>query len=162
MPILSRGSIMQISDILNNKLGSAPREVVTGIESDTVNSALKLMTEHNIGAIVIVREQEVVGVYSERDVVKNCQAQGIGFRDNTLGDMMSSNVIKVQPQQSVDEALALMRDHKIRHLPVVDEDNHMVGFLSLRDLIMAKLDYADKKAEFLKDQIHVLNSPLPM
>ncbi len=153
---------MQISEILNNKLGSAPSEVVTCIESDTVNNALKLMTDHNIGAIVITREEEVVGVYSERDVVKNCQTQGAAFGDNSLGDMMSSNVKTVQPQQSIDEALATMRDHKIRHLPVVDDDNHMVGFLSLRDLMMAKLDYADKKAEFLKDQIHVLNSPLPM
>jgi CBS domain-containing protein len=83
------------------------------------------------------------------------------FRVCTLGEMMSSDVIKIRSDQSIDEALHLMRHNRIRHLPVIDNET-MVGFLSLRDLMNAKLDYANKKAEFLKDQLLNIDKPLPM
>ena len=152
---------MQISELLNNKHGPAPNEVISCGESEFVSAALGLMTDNNIGAVVVTRNGDVVGVYSERDVVKNCQKLGMDFRVCTLGEMMSSNVIKIRPDQSVDEALQLMRDNRIRHLPVLDNET-MVGFLSLRDLMNAKLDYANKKAEVLKDQMLNIDKPLPM
>ncbi len=152
---------MQIIEVLNTKHGSAPDKVVSCAPSDRVSDALKQLIDHNIGALPIVSAEQVVGVYSERDVVKSCQQQGADFRSRKLQDMMSSQVIVVRPDQSVDDALVLMRDNSIRHLPVVD-DNKMVGFLSVRDLMHAKLDYANKKAEFLKDQVHIMDKPLPM
>jgi CBS domain-containing protein len=75
--------------------------------------------------------------------------------------MMSADVIKVESGQSVDDALVLMRDNRIRHLPVID-DATMVGFLSMRDLMVAKLEQARETVEFLKDQVHSIDKPLPM
>ena len=152
---------MQIIEILNTKQGSAPDKVISCEQSDQVRDALKLMIDNNIGALPVVSEEKVVGVYSERDVVRSCQQQGVDFLGYNLSDMMSANVITVRPDQSVDDALVLMRDNNIRHLPVID-NNKMVGFLSLRDLMNAKLDYANKTAEFLKDQVHIMDKPLPM
>ena len=152
---------MQIIEVLNSKRGSAPNKVVSCTQSDLVSDALKLFIDNNIGAVPIISGEQVVGVYSERDVVKNCQQQGVNFLSRSLQDMMSSNVIAVRTDQSLDEALMLMRDNSIRHLPVVDE-NKMVGFLSVRDLMHAKLDYANKKAEFLKGQVNLMDKPLPM
>ncbi len=152
---------MQISELLGAKQSSAPKEVVSCEESNKVIEAIRLMSEHNIGAVVITRGEEIVGVYSERDVVNNCNERDADFRDQALSELMSSNVIDVRPDQTIDDALLLMRDNSIRHLPVVD-NKKMVGFLSLRDLMIAKLDHADRKAEFLTDQMHVMNKPLPM
>ncbi len=152
---------MQIIEVLNSKQGSAPNKVISCAPSERVSNALKLLIDNNIGAVPIVSGEQVVGVYSERDVVKNCQQHGADFLGRSLQDMMSSNVIAVRPEQSLDEALMLMRDNSIRHLPVVD-DNKMVGFLSVRDLMHAKLDYANKKAEFLKGQVNIMDKPLPM
>ncbi len=152
---------MQIIEVLNSKRGSAPNKVISCTQSDLVSDALKLFIDNNIGAVPIISGEQVVGVYSERDVVKNCQQQGVNFLSRSLQDMMSSNVIAVRTDQSLDEALMLMRDNSIRHLPVVDE-NKMVGFLSVRDLMHAKLDYANKKAEFLKGQVNLMDKPLPM
>lgn len=152
---------MQIIEVLNSKQESAPDKVVVCEQSEPVSTALKLMSDNNIGALPVVSGEKVVGVYSERDVINSCQQQSMDFRDSNLRDMMSANVITVHPEQSVDDALVLMRDNNIRHLPVIDDDK-MVGFLSLRDLMNAKLDYAIKTAEFLKDQVHIIDKPLPM
>lgn len=152
---------MQIIEVLNSKQESAPSKVISCQQSDMVSDALKLLIDNNIGALPIVSGEQVVGVYSERDVVKSCQQHGADFLDRNLQDMMSSNVIAVRPDQSIDDALVLMRDNSIRHLPVVD-DNKMVGFLSVRDLMHAKLDYANKTAEFLKEQVNIMDKPLPM
>ena len=152
---------MQIIEVLNSKRGSAPNKVVSCTQSDLVSDALKLLIDHNIGALPVVCGEQVVGVYSERDVVKSCYQQGGDFLSRSLQDMMSNDVVTVRPEQSLDDALVLMRDNSIRHLPVVDE-NKMVGFLSVRDLMHAKLDYANKKAEFLKGQVNIMDKPLPM
>jgi CBS domain-containing protein len=153
---------MQISEVLSSKIGPSPDEIISCDVGDKVSDALRLMTNHNIGAVVVSENGHIAGVYSERDVIRNCQDENTNFRDSSLGDLMSSDVIKIRPEQTIEEALCLMRDHRIRHLPVVNNDDHMVGFLSLRDLMNAQLEYANKKAEFLKDQIHISNKPLPM
>ena len=152
---------MQLSELLVSKKCAAPDQVVTCSESDPARRAIDLMADNHIGAIVVTRDDKVVGVYSERDVVRNCRDNESGFADRRIGQLMSTNVVTVGPDQNIDSALQLMREHNIRHLPVID-GSEMVGLVSLRDLMVAKLEYEHQKTEFLKGQVNAANRPLPM
>ena len=152
---------MQLSELLVSKKCTAPDQVVTCSESDPASRAISLMADNQIGAIVVTRNESVVGVYSERDVVRNCRDNESGFSNRKIGQVMSTNVVTVGPDQDVDNALQLMRKHNIRHLPVIDGDV-LVGLVSLRDLMVAKLEYEYLKSEFLKGQVNAANRPLPM
>ena len=152
---------MSISEVLSTKPHEAPDQTITCEPSESLGMAIEKMAEHNIGAVVVSDGGKVVGVFSERDVVKGLLAHGKEFLDMRVDQAMVTQVIVVTPQHSVDSALSLMKDHKIRHLPVVDGEE-LIGFVSIRDLMLYKLDYVSNTVEFLRDQVHIVNRPLPM
>jgi CBS domain-containing protein len=152
---------MSVSEVLSSKPQDTPEQTITCEASVSLGAAIARMAEHNIGAVVVSDGGEVVGVFSERDVVKGLHAHGKKFLDMRLDQAMVTKVIVVTPDHSVDGALSLMKDNNIRHLPVVD-GNELVGFVSIRDLMLYKLDYASSTVEFLRDQVHIVNRPLPM
>lgn len=100
----------------------------------TVLEFLQAMAEHNVGALPVVDDGELVGIVSERDYARKIVLQGRSSVGTPLSTIMSSPVITTEPQQSIQACMSLMTDRHLRHLPVVDE-GRLVGLLSIGDLV---------------------------
>jgi len=99
----------------------------------SVKEAVKLMRDKNIGSILVIEEAKLVGIFTERDLVK-LLAEG-GDLDKPLAEVMTKNPITVSPEDPLVIAAAKMVEHNIRHLPVVDSKGTAVGMLSIRDIV---------------------------
>jgi CBS domain-containing protein len=119
-----------VYDILHNKGGEI---WTTGLEG-SVYDAIRLMGERNIGALVAVDNDEVVGVLSERDYSRKVVLQGRTSRDTKVGEIISRPAITVQTKDGIEKCMQLMTKNRIRHLPVVD-DGGLVGLISMGDLV---------------------------
>ena len=119
-----------VRDILQSKGG----QVWTTSPKDTVYEAIGLMGEKNIGALVVVEGDKVVGVLSERDYSRKVVLQGRTSRDTLVGEILSQPVITIRRKESIEKCMQLMTEHRIRHLPVVDE-NRLIGLISMGDLV---------------------------
>ena len=102
----------------------------------TVFSALKLMAEKNIGALVVLDGEILAGIFSERDYARKVILKGKASKETFVREIMTSEVTTVRPSQSVDECMALMTDKRIRHLPVF-EGEKLVGLISIGDVVKA-------------------------
>ncbi len=121
---------MLISDILRDK----GQYVETISPDSTVYDAIVLMSDKNIGALVVFENDKVAGIISERDYVKKVVLKGRTSHDTKVKDIMSTKVQFVTPEQTVEECMALMTDRKFRHFPVLN-DQHLVGIVSIGDLV---------------------------
>jgi len=101
---------------------------------EPVYNALQLMAEKNIGALVVVKDGEVIGVISERDYARKIILRGKSSRETLVREIMTSPAICVTSDKTVEQCLSLMTDKHIRHLPVVD-DGKLVGMVSVGDLV---------------------------
>ena len=99
----------------------------------SVREAVKLMKDKNIGSILVVEEARLVGIFTERDLVR-LVAEGADL-DKPLSEVMTKNPITVSPEEPLVVAVAKMVEHNIRHLPVVDSKGTVIGMLSIRDVI---------------------------
>ncbi len=99
-----------------------------------VFDALKLLSDYSVGAILVMDGEQLVGVFSERDYTRKVALQGKNSRETPVADIMTRNVIAVAPQTRTRACMALMSQHKIRHLPVVD-NGKVVGMISIRDIM---------------------------
>ena len=140
---------MLVSQILRNKGDS----VFTIGPNETIGSASSLLHSRKIGALVVQDENDrVVGIISERDVVRVIAEKGAAALTQPVSLSMSSEVIFAQPTEAVDELLARMTDRRIRHLPVC-RDQRLVGIVSIGDLVKVKIAEAEHEAETLKNYI---------
>ncbi len=119
-----------VYDILHNKVG----EIWTTHPEDSVYDAIRSMGEKNIGALVAVEGDEVVGVLSERDYSRKVVLQGRTSRDTKVGEIISRPAITVRSRDGIEKCMQLMTGNRIRHLPVVD-DGRLVGLISIGDLV---------------------------
>ena len=101
---------------------------------ETVFDALKLLADYGAGALLVMDGAQLVGVFSERDYTRKIALQGLSSKDTHGADIMSRNVIAVSPQTRTRDCMALMREKRIRHLPVVDNST-VLGMISIRDLM---------------------------
>ncbi len=120
-----------VKNILNTK----GREVWTVQASALVREALLLMAEKNIGAVLVMDGEQIMGIYSERDYARHVSQRDDLLLDQPVADFMTHSVYYVHPQQSVEECMALMTTRHIRHLPVLEEENRLVGLISIGDVI---------------------------
>jgi CBS domain-containing protein len=102
--------------------------------SDTVFDALKLLAEHEVGALMVMDQGKLVGVFSERDYTRKIALQGRSSKETKVSEIMTKQVFVVTPETRTRACMALMSDKKIRHLPVVDGDT-VVGMISIRDIM---------------------------
>lgn len=102
--------------------------------------ALKLMSEKNAGAVMVIDSGKVVGILSERDCARRLDLQGRSAKETPVKDIMTTKVIYVEGGQSVDECVAIMIDKNIRHLPVYDEGK-LIGLISVRDALKELVDF---------------------
>lgn len=122
--------------------------VYTVSPDTTVFGALEVMAERDVGALVVVEEGHVAGVFSERDYARKVILLGRGSRDLPVRDVMTREVVTVTPEQTVADCMRLMTDNRIRHLPVL-EDGRLVGLVSIGDVVKAVMS----EQEFLIEQL---------
>ena len=118
-----------INDIIKD------RRVFSTAAESTVLEAARFMMEHSIGALPVVRDGELVGIISERDVMNRVVAAGRLPGQTKVAEVMTSNPRSVSPEESVEECLFLMKEFGFRHLPVCN-DKQLKGLISLRDLLL--------------------------
>jgi CBS domain-containing protein len=120
----------QVRELLERKGG----RVLTIGPAATVLQAATLMNEHRVGALVVVEDGRVVGMFSERDVLRRVVGERRNPEATQVGEVMTAAVVCCAPETDVDEARGVMRDRRIRHLPVADADGRLLGLISIGDL----------------------------
>jgi CBS domain-containing protein len=129
-------------------------QVWTIFQSATVRAALVIMTEKNVGALVVVENESVVGIFSERDYASGAAEEGEFSLDTPVQKLMSSPVYGVTLNETVDNCITLMTEKHFRHLPVIDNGN-LVGIISIGDLVKQSLSEKEKAIKDLEDYIWV-------
>ena len=117
-----------------------------------IYDALQLMAEKNVGALVVIDQGKVVGLFTERDHVRKVDLGGRCSQKAFVRQVMSEDICYISPQASVDEAMAIMTEKRCRHLPVM-ENEELVGLASIGDLVKASLDEKDFVIKQLKKYI---------
>jgi CBS domain-containing protein len=133
-----------VKDLLKHK----GNNVWTITPDKTVYDALVLMAAKKIGALVVVEEDRVCGMVSERDYARKVILKGRSSSDTTVRDIMTAKVLYVAPDKSVNECMALMTELAVRHLPVMDK-NKLVGMISIGDVVKSVIS----EQEFVINQL---------
>jgi CBS domain-containing protein len=113
-----------------------------------VYEALKLMAEKGVGALVVLEAGQVVGIISERDYARKVSLQGKSDRSTPVREIMTSKVVYIRPEQTIEDCMALMTDKRIRHLPVLD-GAQLIGVISIGDVVKAVIS----EQEFIIEQL---------
>ncbi len=119
---------------------------------DSVLDAIRLMAARHVGALLVMHDDALVGIVSERDYARKVILMDRSSRDTAVSEVMSSPVITVTSAATLDECMRTVTDHRVRHLPVVD-GQRVVGVLSIGDLVKAMLDEQAREIEQLQSYI---------
>ena len=140
---------MTIARIIENR---NPSDIISCDVTTPVGEAVGMLAGKRIGALPVMEGGSVVGIISERDVIYRLAEQGHDALDATVGDIMTSPAITVEPATRIDDALALMTKRRFRHFPVVDGGT-LVAFISIGDLVKHKVAEIENEAAALRDYI---------
>lgn len=133
-------------------LGGKGREVISVTAQTSVRDAVALLAERRIGAVPVIEDGAVAGIFSERDVIIGLAQQGAASLDRTVGEVMTAPAITVGQGDSVLAALSLMTRRRVRHLPVVDV-NGVLGFVSIGDLVKYRIEQIEAEAQAMRAYI---------
>lgn len=122
-----------IQQILNIK----GQEVWSVTSATSVYDAMMLMSAKNIGALLVQNGQELVGIFSERDYARKMILENKTSQDAKVSEFMTRKVVYIQPEQTVNDCMALMADRRIRHMPVLDDNKKVIGLVSVMDIVKA-------------------------
>jgi CBS domain-containing protein len=125
---------MQLSESIRPILKKKGGVVFSVAPSDSVYAAIATMAEKKIGALLVISDGKVVGIVSERDYARKVFLKGRSSPHTTVSEIMSSPVIAVSPEHTVGDCMAIITEHRIRHLPVLERDR-LVGMISIGDLV---------------------------
>ncbi|MGB4812221.1 MAG: CBS domain-containing protein [Methylophilaceae bacterium] len=128
------------------------KNVISILPQQSVYDALVLMAEYKIGALVVLQNGRLAGIFSERDYAREVVLKGKTSKTTAVSEVMTTQVHTVKPTDTVDYALGLVTDKRIRHLPVV-ENNKVVGLLSIGDLVKETIDYQQRLIKQLESYI---------
>lgn len=138
-----------VSELLRQR----PATLRTIGPDDSVYEALRRLAEHEVGALVVMDGSRMVGIVSERDYTRKVALQGRNSRDTPVSEIMTANVFRVGPKTRTRDCMALMREKRIRHLPVVDGDK-VLGMISIRDLMDDMIHDHEMTIAQLESYIH--------
>jgi len=144
---------MNIRQVLQGKNVNALYSVTS---DQSVLEALKLMAEKNIGAVMVVDEDKLTGIFSERDYARKIILQDRHSNDTPVSDVMTPNVITIGPDQRLEECMVIMSDRHIRHLPVMEADK-LIGIISINDVVAAII--RDQKTRIASLESYISGSP---
>lgn len=137
-----------VQNILKQKTGG----IFSIAPSDTVYDAIAIMAEKEVGALLVVDAGRTAGIISERDYTRKVILKDKSSKQAQVREIMTTEVVSVTPEMHIDECVALMKKHHIRHLPV-SEDGIITGMLSLRDLFSAIIDEQADTIEHLEHYV---------
>lgn len=137
-----------VQHLLENKGG----EVVTIDEDASVVDAIRLMADHSIGSLLVMRGEDLRGIVTERDYARKVILKGRSSETTPVGRIMSTALVTATPQQTVNDCMTLMTEKRIRHLPVIVEDK-IVGLISIGDLVQAIISDQREAIEQLENYI---------
>jgi CBS domain-containing protein len=138
---------MRICELIKNQ------ETYQAELGHTVLETVRAMVEHNIGAVPVVHNGRLVGIFSERDLMKRVVAEGVDPRSTCLAEVMTDDPLTVNMNEELESCLTLMRRHNFRHLPVCHE-GQLVGIISLRDILLHDLSEKDDEVRMMRAYIH--------
>jgi CBS domain-containing protein len=118
----------------------------------TVFEAIKLMADKNIGALLVLSDGKLVGLFTERDYARKIALQGKSSKETRVREIFTGVVITVKPHDSVEDCMKLMTEHRVRHLPVLDKEN-VIGIVSIGDLVNWTISAQDAQIEQMEQYI---------
>ncbi len=134
-----------VRDVLEKK-----GDDIWSVAPDTpVYKALQLMSEKNCGAVLVLDQETLVGILSERDYARKVILKGKSSKNTPVEEIMSQRVVCIQPDNTIDECMALMTDKRIRHLPVLKDEQTLVGLISIGDVVKEVIS----EQEFIINQL---------
>jgi len=139
--------------ILAELMRGKSHEVIKIRANDCIADAATVLTENNIGSLLVEDQSgNIVGILSERDIVGGMGPHGADLHDVLVSELMTADLIKCAPGDTVLEAMAMMTERRIRHLPVYDGDE-FVGFVSIGDLVKCRISEVQAEAEAMRQYI---------
>jgi CBS domain-containing protein len=138
-----------LKQILNDK---KHQEVISIAPNRPVFDALVVLAEYKIGALAVIDDGQLVGIFSERDYAREVVLKGRSSRTTMISEVMTSKVISASPDDLVDSAMQTMSDKRIRHLPIV-ENGEILGMLSVGDLLKETIAYQQTLIQQLENYI---------
>jgi len=138
---------MRICDLIKDQ------ETYQADMGHTVLETVRAMVERNIGAVPVIQSGELVGIFSERDLMRRVVAEGRDPRSTCMAEVMTDDPLAFGTGEDLETCMALMRRHGFRHLPVCHE-GHLVGMVSLRDILLHDLNEKDDEVRMMRAYIH--------
>ena len=139
----------KVSDIFLHK----NRKIISVTPDDNVIDALKIMAEQNIGSVMVMKGDEYLGLLTERDYARKVILRGKASTDTKVSEIMSVELPKVDPSDTIEHCMQLMTDRNIRYLPVFDSDK-IYGIVSINDLVKETIRNQEETISQLKDYLH--------
>ncbi len=140
---------MRLSDLPRNRKGG----IIQITDTDSISNATTVMTESKIGALLVKNEEDIiVGILSERDIVRGMGLHGADLNGIKVNELMTKMLIRCTPDDTVNGALGMMTDRRVRHLPIFDGDD-LAGFVSIGDLVKSKIEEVQAEAEAMRQYI---------
>ncbi len=143
---------MDVSGTIETILGNKPRPIWSVAPDATIYDAIAMMAEKNVGALLVMENEKLVGIISERDYSRKVMLKGKTSRDSFVREIMTTELTTAHPRETVEECLRFMTEKRIRHLPVVAE-GELRGVISIGDLVKHVISAQSATLEQLKDYI---------
>jgi CBS domain-containing protein len=143
---------MKLVDTINSVLKHKSGEIWSVTPTASVYEAIDMMSDKQIGALLVIYESKLVGVISERDYARKVILKGKSSKQTQVKEIMTSPVIFVNPMHTVDECMEIMTNNRIRHLPVVEDEN-LVGIVSIGDLVKWIISAQNESIQHLENYI---------
>ncbi len=138
--------------LVKHLLDRKGRHIISVNPDDSVLDAIRLMAEKGIGSLVVMQDQELLGIMSERDYARKVIIKGKSSESTAVSEIMTVNVFTTSSSETVSDCMSVMTEKKIRHLPVV-EDNTVIGMISIGDLVEAIISDQQEEIEQLEHYI---------
>ena len=143
---------MQIYDTVQDVLKRKGQNVWSIEPASSVYRAIEMMAEKHVGALLVMNGDQLVGIISERDYARKVVLKGRSSKETRIEEIMSSPVVAVEPRRSVDECMKVITDHRVRHLPVI-ENQKVIGVVSIGDLVNWIISAQDHTIQQLQNYI---------
>jgi len=144
---------MKLGNLLNTK-DPKYRVLVSIQPNETVLRAVHLLANHDRGSIVVCDEDgKLLGIITERDIVRKCAISGCDLDKTKVKDVMTTRIVVAKPEDDLNYAINAMKEARIRHIPIIDEEEKALGMISMRDLLGVQLQDCDAIVRVLNDYI---------